>query len=247
MKWRTRALLALFLIAPAFVTEIGEAVAAETCPVPDSLALHGLSLPAVRRAVAGGSLNVLVLGGAAMQGMMVGDREATLPARLETALGAGLPGVRVRVVNAALPRATAESALPRMDKLIAESRIDLVIWATGAREAVLGLDVEPFVAAVQAGIVAVQKAGADLILLDMQYAPSITRIANLAPFRAALAGTAAAHDVPMLARYDLMMRWNDDGLLDLDATDSEMRRIVARKLFDCLAQALTGPIVAAVR
>jgi hypothetical protein len=170
-----------------------------------------------------------------------------MPARLQAELGAALPGVAVRVADGSVPRATAESGVQSMDRLLGEIRPSLVIWAAGAREAVLGLDVEPYVAALQQGIQAVQKAGADLILLDMQYAPSITRIANLAPFRAALAGTAAAHDVPMLARYDLMMRWNDDGLLNLDARDSEERRMVARKLFDCLAQALAAPIAAAAR
>ena len=222
--------------------------AAETCPVPENLALRDMPLPAVKRAVAaGGGLTVLVMGGAAMAGKAAGDTALTLPARLEAALGAALPGVAVRVVDGSVPRATAESGVQTMARVLGEIRPSLVIWAAGAREAVLGLDVEPYVAALQQGIQAVQKAGADLILLDMQYAPSITRIANLAPFRAALAGTAASHDVPLLERYELMMRWNDDGLLNLDARDSEERRMVARKLFGCLAQALAAPIAAAAR
>lgn len=242
-----RLLYLLIVLAVPQALPLPAAHAAETCPVPEGLALRDVALPAVKRAVAGGSLTVLMLGGAAMAGKAAGDEHMTLPARLEEALGAALPGVKLRVVNGGVPRATAESGVQRMARLLGESGANLVIWAPGAREAVLGLDVEPYVAALQQGIVTVQKAGADLILLDMQYAPSITRIANLAPFRAALAGTAAAHDVPLLARYELMMRWNDDGLLDLDARDSEERRMVARKLFGCLALALAAPIAAAAR
>jgi len=238
--------LALFLLLVLVAWPVA-GQADEACKVPDSLRLQGLSLPAVRRAVANGSLTVLMLGGAAMQGSMAGDEAMTLPARLEADLAAALPGIRVRVVNAGVPRATAESAMNGLGQKMAESGASLVIWAAGAREAVMGLDVDPYVATLQQGIEAVQKAGADLILLDMQYAPSITRIANLAPFRAALAGTAAAHDVPLFARYDLMMRWNDDGVLDLDTRDAGMRRMVARKLFACLANALAGPIAAAAR
>lgn len=245
MTWRLLLLLAA-LLAP--ILPPPGAHAAETCPVPENLALRDVSLPAVKRAVAaGGGLTVLVMGGAAMAGKAAGDAALTIPARLEAALGAALPGVRVRVVDGSVPRATAESGVQAMDRLLGDIHPSLVIWAAGAREAVLGLDLDPYVAALQQGIQAVQKAGADLILLDMQYAPSITRIANLAPFRAALAGTAAAHDVPMLERYELMMRWNDDGLLNLDAKDTEERRMVARKLFGCLAQALAAPIAAAAR
>src|SRR6185503_11881718 len=118
-------------------------------------------------------------------GTAAGDAKATLPARLEAELTAALPKVDVRVVNASIPRTTAETTVPRMAELIRESGAKLVIWATGAREAALGLDVEPFTAALQDGIEAVHNAGADLILVDMQYAPSIARITNYGPFRAA--------------------------------------------------------------
>lgn len=237
----------LFPVLVLLAALAGPGRAAETCSLPESLALRDLSLPAVKQAVAAGRLTVLMLGGAATAGKAAGDESMTLPARLQAALDAALPGVAVRVVNGGVPRSTAESGVRNMTRMLGEIRPNLVIWAAGAREAVLGLDVEPYESALQLGIQTVQKAGADLILMDMQYAPSITRIANLAPFRAALAGTASAHNVPLLERYELMMRWNDDGLLNLDARDAEERRLVARKLFGCLADALAGPIAAAAR
>ncbi len=217
------------------------------CPVPDDLALHDLVLPAVKRSVAEGALPVLVLGGAAMAGAAAGDASATLPARLETDLAAALPGVRVRVVNKAVPRATADAALPRIPKLIAETGARLVIWATGAREAATGGDLEPFVSALEDGIAAARAAGADVILVDMQYAPSLALIANYEPFRTALIDIAAVHEIPILLRYEMMRAWNDGGILDLDVREPEARRQVARRLYACLAAALAGPIAAAAR
>lgn len=234
-------------IALAVLLIAASAQAAAPCPVPEDLALHDLALPAVRRAVTAGELSILVLGGAAMAGTAAGDPGATLPVRLEADLAAALPGVRVHVSNKSIARATAEGTLPRIAQLIGETGARLVIWATGTREMVTSGDIEPFIAALQNGIEAVRAVGADILLVDMQYAPSIALIANSEPFRTALINTAAVHDVPVLPRYDLMRRWNDDGLLDLDARDPAIRQVVARRLFACLAAALAGPIAAAAR
>ncbi len=233
-------LLGLLFAAP-------RAGAQPPCPVPEDLALSDLALPAVKRAAAAGALSVLVLGGAAMAGGAAGDPSATLPARLQADLADALPGVQVRVVNGAVPRATAASVLTHLPHLLVESGARLVIWAAGTREIATSADVDPFVAALEQGVRTVREAGADILLVDMQYAPSIARITGGTPFHAALAGTAAVHDVPLLRRYELMIYWNDSGILDLDAREPEARRQVARQLFACLAAALAGPIAAAAR
>lgn len=230
------------------VLSAGAVQAKEPCPVPEDLALRNIALPAARRAVADKSaLTILVLGGTPMAGAMTGDPTTTLPAQLQVELTDALPGVRVRVVNGAVPRSSAEATVARMPDRLREIEARVVIWATGSREVAMSADLDPFFATLRTGIRTVRDAGADLILVDMQYAPSIARIMNNAPFRAVLLGIAAASDIPILPRYELMMRWNDDGLLNLDALDPQERQLVARRLFACLAVALSRPIAAAVR
>ena len=131
--------------------------------------------------------------------------------------------------------------------MIQESGAKLVIWATGAREAAGSADIDAYVARLEKGIIAIRSAGADLILLDMQYAPSIARIVNFGPYRDALLGTAAARDVPVLRRYELMMQWSDGGVMNLDVQDTAERRQVARQLFGCIAAALSPAIAQALK
>jgi hypothetical protein len=52
--------------------------------------------------------------------------------------------------------------------------------------------------------------------------------------------------VPVLDRYELMRFWSDTDFLDLDAMAPETRVLVARKLYDCMAEILSKAIVDAV-
>jgi lysophospholipase L1-like esterase len=205
-------------------------------------------LPAARKAAVNQHrLVVLAVGGAATNGAAAGDPAASYPAQLQSDLIAQLPGVDVRVINKGVPAATAENIARKLPALIAETRATLVIWSSGAREAASNSDIEAYIFTLQTGIAAVRRAGADVVLMDPQYAPSIARILNTAPYREALLGTASAAEVPVLKRYAMMMYWSDTGVMQFDATDHVERQRVARHLFTCLAAGLAGPIAQALR
>jgi lysophospholipase L1-like esterase len=218
------------------------------CPVPEALALRDLALDEMRAAVARtGKLVVLTVGGPGTEGSVAGTPEATYPARLQAGLVAALPGVSVKVVNRGAVGHGAAWVLQDLPEAIRASGANLVIWASGATEAAHGADVDGYIATLQAGIDEIHQSGADVILMDLPYAPSIARILNTAPYRDAVYGTALANNVPVLRRYDLMQQWSDDDVMNLDATDPAERRIVAQHLFECLAAILTPAIAAAAR
>jgi hypothetical protein len=128
-----------------------------------------------------------------------------------------------------------------------ESGAQLVIWGAGAMEAGQRTDPELLAKELTAGIDRVAAAHADLVLLDIQYAPNIARRVDLTPYRDITRSTGAAHGVVVFDRYDLMRLWNENGTLNLDATDPKERLAVARRLYDCLAETLASAIAAAVR
>ena len=110
-----------------------------------------------------------------------------------------------------------------------------------------GSDTDDLAETLQTGIERIRAAGADVILVTLQYAPSIARIVDLELYRDAIRRVGEANEVPVLDRYGMMRAWSASGLLDLDATEPEARVQVARALFDCLAAALADPIAAALR
>lgn len=245
-------LLAALLMLPAPYAPVASAasVAQPTpdCPVSGRPWTRDLVLPLTRANLArAGRLSILAIGGNATEGVAAGDPSFTYPARLRTELAEAFPDKNVSVQIRAGTATSNATILRELPTLIHDSGANLVIWASGTREAASSADIDDYVTRLAKGIDAIHAAGADVILLDMQFAPSIARIVNTAPYREALHGTAAAHDVSVLRRYDLMVQWSDKGIMNLDAKDGTERQLVARQLFGCIATTLSSAITAALQ
>jgi len=236
----------LLAMPPSGARAAGDAAAA--CPVPPELALTDLKLPAAKAAVAAHQrLVVLVVGGAASAGTPAHGPDFNYPTRLEARLRDKLPGVEVSVIMRAAPRRTTAVTVDQLSADLSQTGAQLVIWGAGAMEAGQRIEVQTLAKELDAGIDKIASAHADLLLMDLQYAPNIARIVDLTPYRDVTRSTGGAHGIPVLDRYDLMRTWNDNGTLNLNATDPKERLAVARRLYDCLAEVLADGIAAAVR
>jgi hypothetical protein len=138
-------------------------------------------------------------------------------------------------------------ALAKLDADLATHKPALVIWGPGASAAARGDDLDSFIGSVNHAIQKVQSVGADLILMTLQYAPSVARVINLPPYRMAVIRGAEMAGVPVLDRYELMRFWSGSDFLNLDATGNQDRIQVARRLFDCMGEILAEGIVDASR
>lgn len=218
------------------------------CRFPDDLALTAMSLPAVHADVTGKKrLTILAVGGSSTAGLPARGAAFTYPARLEAHLQTMLPGIAVSVVNRGRPASTTLARVDRLAADLAEIKPDLVIWAPGSSEAGMSEDPDAFATTLQTGLEEIRAAGANLIFIDLQYAPSIARVIDLGRYNAAIEGVANGEDVPVLRRSELMQRWNDDGTFDLDHTPPANRVAVIRHLFDCIAYGMAAGIAEAAK
>ena len=219
------------------------------CPLPLAFPVTAGQLPATLSAIARLHLPILVLGGSATAAVAAKGEEYTYPARLAAHLREAFPGLDVTLTRPEppAPRSGTPQILATLDADLARSRAALVIWGPGGSAAARGEDVDAFATAIRDVIVRARQAGADVILMSLQYAPSVARVVNLSPYRNALLGTAGAETVPVLDRYELMRHWNATDLVNLDATDPAERTGVARKVFDCVATVLANGIADAAR
>lgn len=235
------------LILLAIAASLASPARAERCPEPTKFVIAETQLEMTRAAVKDRRLVILALGGAATAGAAAHDPAATYPARLQAHLGAGLPGVEVMVAVRSVSRRERADLLPALERDLAAVRPSLVIWGPGASAAARGEDVDDFAALIDAAIARTRAAHADVLLMTLQYAPSLLRLINLAPYRMAVIHAGESADVPVFDRYDFMRFWSDNGVMNLDATDKAERVRVARRLFDCIAQSLAEGIVDAVK
>lgn len=217
------------------------------CPISDPFVIARDQLPRTAAAVSAGKLSILALGGAATVGGPAHGNEYTYPARLAARLNHALPAVKTEVVVMAAARQPDNGFETKLAAYLAERKPALVIWGPGATSAAVNGDLDTFSTSVSSTIGTIHAGGADLILMSLQYAPSVSRLLNLAPYRATVMLSANETGVPVFDRYDLMRLWSDTGFIDLDATDPGERVRVARKLYDCMAQILSNGIVDAVK
>jgi hypothetical protein len=112
-------------------------------------------------------------------------------------------------------------------------------------EAVHGTGVDDFRERVQAGLDELRTAGIEVVLMSPQFSPDAEAMIHFAPYLGAMRELADANDVPVFHRYGLMRRWAENGVVDLRTRESEKRRRLAARLYDCIGRAVADFVVRA--
>ena len=212
-----------------------------TCDVPAYLLSSESSLPKVAEAVKNGRpLEILV----------VGSRSSTInatdgsayPGRLQATLREKLPStITVNVSVEIQIKKTAEEAAGGFVKLLEARKPTLVIWQTGTVDAMRSIDPDDFRSAVDEGVAALQKAGADVVLMNPQYSPRTETMISASPYLDNMRVVAQQHDVPLFDRFAIMHQWNDAGDFDLFSASHGLE--LAKRVHDCLGRALSKFVI----
>jgi len=163
------------------------------------------------------------------------------PARLQAVLSQRLPGTAVKVVPLVRSRQTTDDMAKAMEKLVADEKPDLVVWQTGTIDAIRRIEPEEFRSALDEGIEIVQKSGADVILMNMQYSPRTDIMVALGPYADTMRVVAQQHEVPLFDRLSIMHHWSDTGAFDLYATGKD--NVLASQVHDCIAHGMAAMIL----
>jgi hypothetical protein len=241
MKSNSMALLGLMLLAGISTVAPARAEdAAQTCDVPDYLLTSESALPKVADAVKSGhSLDILVVGS---RSSTISTSEASAyPNRLQATLKDKLPSVTVNVSVELEAKKTAEEVAAGLAKLVEGKKPTLVIWQTGTVDAMRSIDPDDFRSAVDEGVVALQNAGADVILMNLQYSPRTETMISAPPYLDNMRVVAQQHDVPLFDRFAIMRQWNDSGDFDLFSTSHGLE--LAKRVHDCLGRALSKFVI----
>ncbi len=231
----------------ALVLSLGLALAGGPAIAAPEVASAGCEAPAyllatdltIGRVVSGlrndRKLDILVIGS---RSSSISSAESTAyPARLQTLLRDKLPGIAVNVSLEMRMKRTAAEVASGIGQLVTERKPSLVIWQTGTYDAIRSIDPEDFRNALSEGIEASQKAGADVILMNLQYSPRTETMINPTPYLDNMRVAAQEHDVPLFDRFALMRHWNETGEFDLFSPSPGID--LAMRVHGCLARALS--------
>jgi hypothetical protein len=245
MKSNSAIVLGLMLLAVfSTASPMRAEEAAPACDVPAYLLATESLLPKVAEAIKKGApLEILVVG--SRSSTIATAEGSAYPGRLQALLKDRLPKVPVNVSVELQIKKTAEEVAAGLVKLVEVKKPTLVIWQTGTYDAMRSVDPDDFRGAVDEGVVALQNAGTDVILLNLQYSPRTETMISAPPYLDNMRVVAQQHDVPLFDRFAIMRHWNEAGDFDLFSTSHGID--VAKRVHDCLGRALSKFVIDAAR
>ena len=210
--------------------------APRTCDVPAYLLATDSVLPKVAEAIKSArTLTVLVVG--SRSSTILSSQDSAYPARLQAALKERLPSTPIELSVELQTGKTAEEVDASLVKLVEAKRPTLVIWQTGTVDAMRSVDPDDFRGAVDAGVAALQNAGADVILVNLQYSPRTETMISAPPYLDNIRVVAQQRDIPLFDRFAIMRHWNDAG--DFDLLSNVRSNDMAKRVHACLGRALS--------
>lgn len=244
MRPRFGAVLGLTLAAGLAVAGLARAEDAPTCEVPAYLLTTDSTLSKVADAIKSAQpLNVLVVG--SRSSTILSSEASAYPAKLQAALKERLPSTPVNLSVELQSGKTAEDVAAGLVKLVEAKKPTLVIWQTGTVDAMRSVDPDDFRGAVDEGVVALQKAGADVVMVNLQYSPRTETMISAPPYLDNMRVVAQQHDVPLFDRFAIMRHWNEAG--DFDLFSNVHGNDMAKKVHACLGRALSKFVLDAAR
>lgn len=142
---------------------------------------------------------------------------------------------------------TAVQTLERLEREVVRLRPDLVVWQVGTNDALADVGEDVFRSLVERGISVATAHGADLVLLDQQFYPTIRKKDRYERFVAIVQEVGMHKKTCVFSRYKLMKAWGDQSIDELKAMLAADGFHMSDRGHACMARLLANEIVATAR
>lgn len=218
------------------------------CGVSDDLADADMNLPHVAQALAvGGPVVIVAFGSSSTYGTGASARDKTYPSRLAALLVRRFPGTNIEVLNRGIGGEAAAATLARIDSDVIAANPDLVIWQVGTNDVLRDVDPAAAGAVIRDGVLRMQRAGIDVVLMDVQYAPPVFQHATFREMERVIAAEGSELGVPVIQRFAMMREWTEEGRMPLSVMLGRDHLHMTDASYDCLARSIGRGIVLAAR
>jgi len=227
----------------ALLAGLGTAFGADSpdCAVAEHLVTTDYPLAHVAAAIdKTHQLDILVVGAGSSTLAGPGGIDLAYPARLQVILTKRWPDVKTKVATNVKSRRSAAEMAKSFDKLLMEDKPVLVIWQSGTVDAIEGVDPDDYRATLDEGVEALQTAGADVVLMNMQYSPRTESMIAIQAYADNMRLVSQQREVPLLDRFAIMRHWSEVGTFDLSAATKKLE--TAARIHECVAQLLADVI-----
>ena len=247
----TLAALAVTLSAGAQVAAPSAATVAATpaapaCVIPQDYTRFELPLQRTARNLSAGfPIKVVAIGSSSTFGAGASSPYNSYPSRLAAELAQEFVDHEFTVLNRGVNGEIASQMVARFQTGVIAERPDLVLWQVGTNSLLRGDPIQPNRTLLHTGIERLRAIGADIVLIDPQYAPRVLARPNHETMLTLLQETARSETVNLFRRFALMRHWYTEQRLPFDAFLSPDELHMNDFSYGCVARALRGAIAEA--
>jgi len=217
-----------------------------TCTAPAELARFDRPLIHTMRRVANGQpLTIVAIGSSSTAGAGASSPDATYPSRLAVELRTRFPGRDITVLNRGVNGEETNNMMARFAADVLAAHPQLVLWQIGTNSVLRDHPLNPHAVQLLDGIEQLKAAGADVVLIDPQFAPAVLAKSETQGMVEQIALAAKQEDVGLFQRFAVMREWHDVQHLSFDTFVSPDHLHMNDWSYACLAKLLGGAIAEA--
>ena len=217
-----------------------------TCTAPAELARFDRPLIHTMRRVANGQpLTIVAIGSSSTAGAGASSPDATYPSRLAVELRTRFPGRDITVLNRGVNGEETNNMMARFAADVLAAHPQLVLWQIGTNSVLRDHPLNPHAVQLLDGIEELKAAGADVVLIDPQFAPAVLAKSETQGMVEQIALAAKQEDVGLFQRFAVMREWHDVQHLSFDTFVSPDHLHMNDWSYACLAKLLGGAIAEA--
>lgn len=227
---------------------------APSCVIPPQYARFEYPLYRTSRQLASGHpVKIVAVGSSSTYGAGASRPANSYPSRLQAELSRTFTGHEIRVINRGVSGDTDIDMLARFERGVLAEDPDLVLWQAGTNSLLQGDPIYPHWSLLQGGIARLKHGGADVVLIDPQYAPRVLARPNIEGMLELIRQTARLKSVDLFRRFALMRHWHEAERMPFDVflSPDELHMndfsygCVARALGQAIAEAASRPLATA--
>ena len=223
------------------------AARAQTCDTPLDLIRLNNPLPHfAQKLFAAAPITVVAIGSSSTAGAGASSPAASYPSRLAIELRQRFPGRSITVINRGVNGEEVADMLKRFDEAVMAAKPDLVLWQLGTNSVIRDHMAADHGAVIRRGIRMIRAIGADVVLIDPQFAPKVIAKAQVGDMVQLIAVTAKTENVDLFRRFDVMKRWRNDDQMAFESFVAPDGLHMNDWSYACMAKGLTLAIADAV-
>jgi lysophospholipase L1-like esterase len=148
----------------------------------------------------------------------------------------------IQVLNRGVAGEEVPQMLGRFAQAVIAEKPDLVIWQVGTNSVLRSHDIRKVSEDVRDGLGRLKAIGADVILMDLQFAPRVIEKADAESMVALIAVAAKRHNVDLFRRFAVMRDWSELRHISFQQSLSPDGLHLNDWSYGCVAKLLAGAI-----